>query len=126
MAEQMDLTPVEWVAKEISVHIRNYGTIPIHKLIETISEGKEYEQKYLFNEIDNAILEFIHNAKINSTDPNGGLTRYEHFIQELYNRKERASNLLSDKVFHLANKLALAGYGNEAVKMHSIHNQLTK
>lgn len=31
---------------------------------------------------------------------------------------------LKDKVFALANKLAVAGYGNEAVRIHDIHNQM--
>jgi|GEM_PF-4295308 len=31
---------------------------------------------------------------------------------------------LKDQVFELANKLALADYGNQAVAMHRIHNSL--
>lgn len=33
-------------------------------------------------------------------------------------------NELSKKVFELANELALAGYGNAAVKLHMVHNDL--
>lgn len=33
---------------------------------------------------------------------------------------------LSGQVFTLANKLAIAGFGNEAVLMHTIHNRLIK
>lgn len=33
---------------------------------------------------------------------------------------------LKDEVFNLANKLAIAGYGDQAVKMQTIHNSLLK
>jgi hypothetical protein len=34
--------------------------------------------------------------------------------------------ILRKKVFALANELAIAGYGDAAVRMHTIHNKLPK
>ena len=60
--------------------------------------------------------------------------KIEQFIEDLI-KKDRAEQLriavvvgqseqLKPMVFELANKLAIAGHGDEAVSMHRIHNRL--
>lgn len=40
--------------------------------------------------------------------------------------QEKELKALSEKVFALANELSIAGYGNAAVAMHLIHNNLSQ
>ena len=37
-------------------------------------------------------------------------------------KEEKAT--LKDKIFEVANELAVLGYGNEAIRLHQIHNSL--
>lgn len=43
-------------------------------------------------------------------------------MEEYASLKEDKS--LKDKIFEVANELAVLGYGNEAVRLHQIHNTL--
>ncbi len=52
-------------------------------------------------------------------------TKEEMFLGEMGIHNESNSTdieTMAAKVFTLANELAVKGYGNAAVKMHSIHN----
>lgn len=78
------------------------------------------------NELLQSCLEqFEH---IDSVNNNPTLSTTESLIMEIkeainYTRCcESDSELLHTEVFNLANKLAINGYGNEAVKMHGICN----
>jgi len=46
-------------------------------------------------------------------------------LQEFFRKNGNAMKLLSE-VFNLANKLAINGYGDEAVKMHQICTQISR
>jgi hypothetical protein len=40
--------------------------------------------------------------------------------------KEQNEKTLDEKIFNLANEFAVAGYGDIAVRLHSIHNRFLK
>ena len=54
-----------------------------------------------------------------------GVVGQSELLQEFFRKNGNAMKLLSE-VFNLANKLAINGYGNEAVKMHQICTQISR
>tara|TARA_B110000046_G_scaffold172374_1_gene194086 strand:+ start:63 stop:317 length:255 start_codon:yes stop_codon:yes gene_type:complete len=78
---------------ELTKIIKDYGKFRIEA--ETLEDLESYETN-LINVLNEAI-------------------NYTHSC-------ERDSEQLHTEVFNLANKLAINGYGNEAVKMHGICN----
>ena len=75
--------------------------------------------------LQSCIEQFEH---IDSVNNNPTLNTTESLIREIkkainYTHSCKSdSELLHTEVFNLANKLAINGYGNEAVKMHGICN----
>ena len=45
-------------------------------------------------------------------------------VEELKEENERLQSTLSSKCFDLANELAMAGFGDDAVYLHKVHNKL--
>ena len=78
---------------ELTKIIKDYGKFRIEA--ETLEDLESYETN-LINVLNEAI-NYTHSCKSDS-------------------------ELLHTEVFNLANKLAINGYGNEAVKMHGICN----
>jgi hypothetical protein len=73
-------------------------------------------------------ISFIENGRRDKISPDGLELIAERFRQlecEVNKLSLGAvSGSLSGKCFTLANELAVAGYGNEAVKLHSISNSI--
>ena len=58
-----------------------------------------------------------------NAERNAFIAGYNQFIQL---EKEQNDKPLDEKVFNLANEFAVAGYGDIAVRLHSIHNEFLK
>lgn len=56
----------------------------------------------------------------------GNLSLKEILEQAKEIEKEQSDKPLDEKVFNLANEFAVAGYGDIAVRLHSIHNEFLK
>ena len=56
------------------------------------------------------------------TTSKGDCEKLENRILSLFGVVKSDSELLHTEVFNLANKLAINGFGNEALKMHQICN----
>jgi hypothetical protein len=56
-----------------------------------------------------------------NAERNAFIAGYNQFIQL---EKEQNDKPLDEKLFNLANEFAVAGYGDVAVRLHSIHTNL--
>lgn len=81
---------------------------------------KKTAEEILKSKLDTKIL-IINNADYTFNKIIEAMEEYAAQCQE-YNAERK----LTDKIFDLANELAVAGHGNEACQLHSIHNKLNK
>lgn len=67
--------------------------------------------------------EIFHNKLVHYNPekfPNGMKKAFYRAMEEY----AKEGKPLKDKIFEVANELAVLGYGNEAVRLHQIHNSL--
>ncbi len=94
------------------------------ELIDKLKKGFTGSDDYLSG-VNDGMFTLINHLTDQTKSMEEQLKYCHNRMAEAYSELNEKEKPLTDKIFDLANELAIEGYADEAIKMHGIHNLIS-